>query len=714
MIPHPMKHIKKPLFLFSFAVVLGARAFAANFDISTASTTAQTLSASQTGTIELNGSITLPSGNSTVAVTITGNGATLTNLGSIIQNGTGRVVRDNTGVTGLIINNGSVTNSTALMQAADADVIQMNKTPASVTLNNYGQMISLNASAGGSQAVDFAAILSGTNTINNFSTGLMKAIEADAVRPGVNGTVYNAGTILSITTTGSSSDGVDLQNNSGVQITNDTTGLVEGGRHGITGGPLDNTLTFTANITNNAGGVIKGDNGGGINFDGFNNKETITVINHGTITGNGHDISNGVSHDGDGIDVDGLVNVTNTGIIRSINAFNIAADGVAHSEGMTVGGGTITNSGTIEGLVASGNTNAVGIGISLLGNDSLTVPGTREAIYGNATVTNQSGGLIRGDSSSGIFVDGPASGFTITINNNAGATIRGGATLAGLGGTAPAILTGADNDTINNAGAIDGSSNGKAINLGAGNNTLNITGGSASILGDVDGGTGGSNSLVIDPGTGNTFSYAGTITHFATAQIKSGTFRLTGTMTAGGTTVNGGTLSGTGTVNGLVTVTTGGVISPGNSPGKLTLQTGVDFSSGGKYFWQLASLTDDGTGTAGTDFDQLLLNGGNLTLGGTSLLTLDFSLLGVSDPNSTATFWDSNHSWTIIDGNGATNTGSTNFSQITNATYADGFFTTSSDSAGNTVLNFQAVPEPGSASLLVVGALGLLARRRRA
>jgi len=40
-------------------------------------------------------------------------------------------------------------------------VIQMNKTPASVTLNNYGSMISLNASAGGSQAVDFTAILSG-------------------------------------------------------------------------------------------------------------------------------------------------------------------------------------------------------------------------------------------------------------------------------------------------------------------------------------------------------------------------------------------------------------------------------------------------------------------------------------------------------------------------------------------------------------------------
>ena len=79
----------------------------------------------------------------------------------------------------------------------------------------------------------------------------MQASEADAVRPGVNGVVFNAGTIKSTTTTGSSSDGVDAQNNSGVQITNDTGGLIEGGRHGITGGAVDATVSFTMSVTNN-------------------------------------------------------------------------------------------------------------------------------------------------------------------------------------------------------------------------------------------------------------------------------------------------------------------------------------------------------------------------------------------------------------------------------------------------------------------------------
>ena len=230
-------------------------------------------------------------------------------------------MRDNTGVTGLTITNGSASNTSALMQAADADVVQMAKSPAGVLLNNWGQMISLNASAGGAQVVDFNAIVSGSNVVNNYAGALMKAYEADAVRPGANGVVFNAGTIVSVTVTGSSSDGIDLQNNSGVQVTNAGTGVVQGGRHGITGGALDPTVSFVAGITNQVGGVIRGDNGSGLNFDGYNAKQLVTVSNAGLIVGNG------VTGDGDGVDVDGLVSIVNTGTIRSMNAFSTVAAG---------------------------------------------------------------------------------------------------------------------------------------------------------------------------------------------------------------------------------------------------------------------------------------------------------------------------------------------------------------------------------------------------
>jgi hypothetical protein len=379
----------------------------------------------------------------------------------------------------------------------------------------------------------------------------MQASEADAVRPGVNGVVDNAGTIKSTTTTGSSSDGVDAQNNSGVQITNDTGGLIEGGRHGITGGAVDATVGFTMSVTNNAGATIQGDNGSGINIDGFNANEVVTVVNHGTITGNGHDIGDGADHDGDGVDVDGLVHLINTGTIRSINAFSQPADGLAFSEGVAVGGGTIVNSGTIEGSVSAGNANAVGRGITLSGNDR--AGGGRDPIYGDATITNQAGGLIKGDSDSGIAVVGAnASGHKVTIDNQAGATIKGGGTTAATIDASNSF----DDVTITNAGTIDGSSSGWALILSQNShNTVTISGGAASVLGNMDGGAGGVNNLNFDIGNGNSFGYTGAVSNFASTEVVSGRTNLSGSI-AGPVAVDASAQLSPG-ANGLGTLTVG-------------------------------------------------------------------------------------------------------------------------------------------------------------
>jgi hypothetical protein len=534
-------HARAPFILVPLLAALAAgQAQAAGFTVSGTSNTAQTLSGG-TGSVTAGSTLDVHDGN--IAITVTGNNTTINNQGTILQSGvttsssstttSNRAIRDNTGVTGLVINNGSATNGAALIQTADGDVVQMNKAKSSVILNNYGSMISLNASAGGSQAVDFNA-MTGSNVVNNYAGALLKALEADAVRPGLNGVVNNWGTILSVTTTGSSSDGVDAQSNSGVIVNNNAGGLIEGGRHGITGGQGSATTAFTTTVTNAAGATIRGDNGSGINLDGLNALETATVTNHGTIVGNG------VTGDGDGVDVDGLITLINTGVIRSLNAVPDSGDAVAFSEGVTVGGGTITNSGLIEGLVAAGNTSAQGIGITLTGND-ITDPvtgkdtGARDGLYGNATVWNQNGGVIRGQTSSAIAIKGNPSAFTTTITNDAGALIQGG------GATDAAIQGGVDAVTVNNGGKIDGGSSGRAFAGGGGNVTFNITGGAASVLGNIDGGSGKTNSMKIDPGANNSFAYSSGISNFNTVEIASGTVTLSGANTyTGTTTIDGG------------------------------------------------------------------------------------------------------------------------------------------------------------------------------
>jgi len=596
--------------LLAAAILLCApgRAIATSFTISTASTTAQTLgtSSGQTGTITSTGTLTV--NGSTVAVTFSGNNETLTNNGVIKQTGTGRVMRDNTGVTGLVIINGT----NALMQSADADVFQMNVATAGVSLTNSGTMISLNASKGGAQVIDFTAMTSGSNIVNNTSTGVMLAAEADVVRTGVNGVVNNAGTIkVSANTPGNSSDAIDAQNNSGAQIFNDTTGLIEGARHGIAGGALNSSVTFTMTGTNKAGGVIKGDDGAGMNIDGFNANETVTFVNNGTITGNG------VTGDGDGIDVDGVLNLTNTGLIKSINS--VSGTSVAQSEGVTVGGGTITNSGTIEGDVASGNNTAVGRGITFGGIDT---SGTAEPIYANVNVTNS--GLIKGQNDSGIAIIGGTSGHTVTITNQAGGIIEGGGT------NAAAIQGSNDNTTITNSGTIMADSSGKAIVFGSGSNSLTISGSGAAVIGNIIGGS-GTNNLIINPGSGNSFSYAGSISNFNSAKIQSGTVTFSGSNTyTGPTTVSsaklvvngsirnsavtvnsGGTLGGSG-VTGSININAGGALAPGNSPGiitapSLSINSGSTANGGGQY--RVEIVAGAGAPVAGTSYDQTVLTG---------------------------------------------------------------------------------------------------------
>lgn len=210
----------------------------------------------------------------------------------------------------------------------------------------------------------------------------------------------------------------------------------------------------------------------------------------------------------------------------------------------------------------------------------------------------------------------------------------------------------------------------------------------------------------------------------AVTKTGTGTFVLTGSNTyAGGTAVNGGALlvsnsTGSGTGGGSVTVgaggtlgghhagtgsmsgpvTVNGAIAPGPTTGTvaglLRLGSGLTVASGGNYFWSMTALADNSTGLAGTDFDQVVLTASNLSINPGASLTLDFT--GGIAPAPANPFWQAIHSWTVVNLTGtATNTGSTNFGTIVNATTFASAGTFSLDAnSGLVVLTFTPVPEP--------------------
>jgi autotransporter-associated beta strand protein len=214
-----------------------------------------------------------------------------------------------------------------------------------------------------------------------------------------------------------------------------------------------------------------------------------------------------------------------------------------------------------------------------------------------------------------------------------------------------------------------------------------------------------SNLKVSAASTGTLDVGANNVVSLVTATVPSGstlnksgagTLTLSGANpnVAGSVVAQQGTVNGTGSIAGPLAANANAVVAPGLSVGQLTV--------GGLTLDPLAVLQVEMSGAApGTGYDQVVVNG-PVSLGGS---VLEISLLSGFAPTS-GTF-------TIIDNDGTDPVIGT-FAQPSYTVGGTVFTVAYNGGTGNdVVLTAAPVPEPTAVGLLGVGAVGLLARRRR-
>ncbi len=324
--------------------------------------------------------------------------------------------------------------------------------------------------------------------------------------------------------------------------------------------------------------------------------------------------------------------------------------------GGTVSGTTIQSGATLDlnGAYASANSNesitVSGTGVGGNGAIVNTGAGIANRGFGNLTLAGNTtiGGSVRWDIRGGITFTGnnftltkagsfqmavssPLNGADIVLNagrltiqtaNALGTggltdttTVNSGAILAYYGAyTVPEkiIFNGGSLESENSSTTFSG-----PITLNATTNVTTAAGGHDITLSGIVDGVGGLTKLGLSTLTlSNANTYAG-----ATA-VNAGTLLVNSTHTGGGaySVASNATLGGTGSTASAVTVSSGGILSPGLASGDITddfASGNLSLAAGSTYAVQLDSTT------VNTGYDQIDVTG-TVTLGGNLQLTAGF------------------------------------------------------------------------------------------
>jgi len=459
-------------------------------------------------------------------------------------------------------------------------------------------------------------------TLNNFGTlnnsGTINNISEVGARGALfdnSGTLNNSGTINNM-------DGQSLTNegtfkNSGT-LFNDSTSTIGNSGTLTSPGTINNNGTF-----NNTGTIT--------NRGTLNNTASATFTNDGTLTNYGKINSSGEFSQGDF--------PNNTGSLT--NYSTISNSGFMElSKGPVINNGTIINSRDIDSGAHTGtftNNGSITItsGANFFNFGGMTNNGTiyikTGGFYDNASCACNDGGLLNngkiidaGSMNNDIVneIDSPGTLIITTTGELSNNFILNTNVLINNGMVSTSGLL-ANDGVFRNAGTIDVSFEGGFVPASISNGGTLTNGGTINIQASVEGSSNtlGNSGTIINTGTINNadiIGNGGTITNRGTLNIMAGAVmsNLAGStylQTSGQTIVNGtlnsvpavqiqgGRLSGSGIINGDVIM--GGKLSPGNSPGILTINGNYTQTAFGAYIAELAGLT------AGTGYDQLDVNG---------------------------------------------------------------------------------------------------------
>jgi outer membrane autotransporter protein len=495
--------------------------------------------------------------------TINTNGYTLTIDGAGIANASGQ--------TQTITNNGAfttagLTGSTTFLNTSTAGNAVINNNGGAITDGGGGVTEFMQTSTAGN-----AAITNNGGTANGASGGVTGFFNTSTAG---NAAITNNGGAVS-GAAGGITEFMQTSTAGSAAITNNGS-TVSGANSGFTG--FFNTSTAgNATITNN-GGAASGANGGFTEFTQTSTAGNAAITNNG---GTASGASGGVT---------GFSNTSTAGnaaITNNGGKVGGAGGGVtAFSDTATAGNAAITNDG---GTVSGGSG-----GLTQFNNSSTA---------GSATIITN-GGTGGGLGGRTVFTDSSDGGMARAITNGNGSFDISGLTTAGMG-----------------IGSIEGSGNYflGSKTLTAGGNNLSTTVSGVIQDGGLSGGAGGSLTKI---GTG-TLTLTGKNTYTGTTTVNAGSLIVDGSIASLQTLVNsGGLLGGHGSLGG--SLVNSGIVSPGDSPGTLSVVGNYIQNPGGTLRIQIAGLAPD-------EYSLLAVNG-HASLGGTlQLIGLGGFTLHVGD-----------------------------------------------------------------------------------